>query len=108
MRWACSFICLLVGLSVGTVIAARPAIQAAPERTWHMIVIPAEADGSAIQNWLARRGVDARVAEVVLAAKLSEADVEAVAEREDVIVVRAPRPGEPVVRGWVPVARSGE
>ena len=43
---------------------------------------------------------------MVLAAELSEADVEAVAEREDVIQVRAPLPGELVEKDWVPVVKS--
>lgn len=69
-----------------------------------MIVIPAEVDPAVVQAALARRGVAGRVAEVVLAAELTEADVEAIAERDDVIAVRAPLPGEPFEREWLPVA----
>lgn len=89
---------------VGILLAGQAA--AAPARAWHMIVIPTEADVDQLQAWLARRGVDAHLAELVLAAELSEADVEALAERAEVIEVRAPQPGEPVERGWVPVVRG--
>lgn len=99
---------LLFGLLASLLLAGLPAAQAAPERAWHMVVIPAEADAPAMQAWLAQRGAASPVAEVVLAAELSEADVQAVAEREDVIQVRAPQPGEPVERQWVPVAGGGK
>lgn len=80
---------------------------AAPAGAWHMIVVPAEADVGALQAWLARRGVDAHVAELVLAAELTEADVAALVEqRAEVIEVRAPEPEEPVMREWAPVVRG--
>lgn len=99
---------LLAGAVLGLLLAGRPSAQAQPLRAWHMIVIPAEVDPAVVQAALARRGVAGRVAEIVLAAELSEADVEAIAEREDVLLVRAPWPGEPLVREWVPVAGGGE
>lgn len=102
-------VALLAGAVIGlALLAGRPSAQAQPLRAWHMIVIPAEVDPAVVQAALARRGVAGRVAEIVLAAELSEADVEAIAEREDVLLVRAPWPGEPLQHAWVPVAGGSE
>ncbi len=107
---------LVVGLAIGLVLnmffanTKMPAANATPARAWQMIVIPAAADQVAFQQWLAQRGVESRVSEIVLAAELNEADFEAVAEREDVIAVRDPLPGEALpaqLRGWLPLIAGG-
>jgi hypothetical protein len=97
-------IMVAAGVALGLLVAGWPIAQAQPARAWHMIVIPAEVDPAVVQAALARRGVTSHMAEIVLAAELSEADVEALAERAEVIAVRAPLPGEPVTRAWAPVA----
>jgi len=107
---------LVVGLAIGLFLNMSleknnlPIASATPARAWQMIVISATTDPAAFQQWLARRGVESRVTEIVFAAELSEADVEAVAEREDVIVVRDPSPGEALpaqLRGWLPLIAGG-
>jgi hypothetical protein len=107
---------LVAGLMIGLFLNMQfestnvPAASATPARVWQMIVIPATSDQVAFQQWLARRGAESRVAEIVLAAELNEADVEAVAEREDVIAVRDPQPGEVLpaqMRGWLPLIVGG-
>jgi len=106
----------VVGLAIGLFLNMSleknnlPIASATPARAWQMIVIPATSDVAAFQKWLARRGVASEVAEIVLAAELNEADFEAVAEREDVIVVRDPQPGEVLPaqdRGWLPLIAGG-
>ncbi len=102
---------LIIGLALNMFFkTTTPTASATPARAWQMIVIPATSDQVAFQQWLARRGVESRVTEIVFAAELSEADVEAVAEREDVIVVRDPQPGEVLPaqdRGWLPLIAGG-
>jgi len=108
---------LVVGLAIGLFLNMSleknnlPIASATPARAWQMIVISATTDPAAFQQWLARRGVESRVTEIVFAAELSEADVEAVAERDIVLEIRAPLPGEyipkpPSMWQWLPIVQA--
>ena len=50
----------------------------------------------ALREWLERRGIDYQVAWIGLAMPLDEAEMEALAEREDVLLIRTPIAGEPL------------
>lgn len=101
---------VMVGLLVGLLIGQAPAARS-QTTVWHMILVP-EANEAALRGWLARRNIAPQTIGVQLAAQLSEADVEALAERELALQIRAPLPGEFIsepstARQWMPVVQTG-
>src|SRR5262245_29871183 len=101
---------LLVGLLAGILISHCPAAQG-QETAWHMIVVAPQTDMSIIQDWMARRGIAPQTVGTLLAAQLSETDVEALSERDIVLEIRAPLPGEyipkpPSMWQWLPIVQS--
>jgi hypothetical protein len=86
----------------------------APERTLQVVYVRAgDAQPSeALRAWLERRRIDYQVAWVGVAMPLDEAEAEALAERDDVLLIRAPQPSEPLsereratvtARVWAPM-----
>jgi hypothetical protein len=66
----------------------------------------------ALRAWLERRGIDYQIVWLGLAMPLDEGEAEALAERDDVLLIRAPLPSEPLPeqekviqarRVWAPV-----
>lgn len=112
-RW-CRAGGLLGLLALALMIA--PARADAPERALQVVYVragDAQPDG-ALREWLERRRIAYQVAWLGLAMAIDEADMEALAERDDVLLIRAPLPSEPLperdaapvqgaVRVWVPV-----
>lgn len=100
---------LLVGLIAGLLISRAPVSQG-QQLDWHMILVTASNE-TALRDWLARRNIAPRAVGVQLAARLSEADVVALAERDLALLIRAPLPGEFIpeptaVRQWMPLVLS--
>ena len=101
---------LLAGLLAGLLIGHGPTAQG-QETAWHMIVVSPQMDMSIVQNWMTRRGIAAQTVGTLLAAQLSEADVEALGERDFVLEIRAPLPGEyipkpPSIWQWLPIVQA--
>lgn len=90
-----------------------PARAGAPERALHVVYVRAgEAQpDETLRAWLARREIAYQVAWIGLAMEINEAELEALAERDDVLLLRAPLLGEPLpaklegarTRVWMPV-----
>ena len=104
---------LLIGLVAGFLLALAPSARS-KTTDWHMIMIlVAENNESALRDWLARRDIAPRTIGVQLAAPLSEADVEALAERDLALLIRAPLPGESIpelstARQWMPLVQAAD
>lgn len=100
--------------ALAVVLAIMPARAGAPTTAPHIVYIRASAaqPDPAMRALLEQRGIDYKVAWVGLALDLDEAALEALAERDDVLLIRAPQPGDPLpasvgesaARLWVPVA----
>jgi len=93
VKWRNPVIWFLFGLIVGLLLGSQPFVHGQTSAT-HVIVVSPRANMKSVQDWMARRGIAARTVGTMLAAPLSEADVEALAERDDVLQVRAPLPSE--------------
>jgi hypothetical protein len=91
-----SLLVLLAGAFIFTPVQAD-----APERALQVVYVRAgDAQPSeALRAWLEGRGIDYHVAWVGLAMQLDEAEMEALAERDDVLLIRAPLPSEPLPEG---------
>lgn len=70
----------------------------APARAVHVLYMPAGDawPSAALRAWLERRGIAYEVAWLGLAVEISEAEAEALGERDDVLLLRTPFPSEPL------------
>jgi hypothetical protein len=104
--------CLLAALALMLII--MPARAGAPARALHVVYVHAgdAQPDPALRAWLEQRGIDYQVAWIGLAMEIDEAEMEALAEREDVLLLRAPFPSEPLPdvaaapvtpRAWFPL-----
>lgn len=100
-------------LLAALLLVSMPARAGAPATAPHIVYVRAAAQPDpAMRAWLEQRGIDYTVAWVGLALDLDEAALEALAERDDVLLIRAPQPGDPLpvsvdegaARLWVPMA----
>jgi hypothetical protein len=101
-------------ITLALVLLIMPARADAPARALHVVYVSAgdAQPSTALRAWLERRGIVYEVAWLGLAVKLDEAEAEALGERDDVLLLRAPFPSEPLPdldaapitpRVWLPV-----
>jgi hypothetical protein len=101
-------------ITLALVLLIMPARAGAPERALHVVYVSAgdAQPSTALRAWLERRGIVYEVAWLGLAMRLDEAEAEALGERDDVLLLRAPFPSEPLPdldaapitpRVWLPV-----
>jgi len=90
-----------------------PVRVGAPDRALHIVYVRAgdAQPDPVLRAWLERRGIAYQVAWIGLAMRLEEAEMEALAERDDVLLIRTPLLSEPLPEGeaaitarvWAPV-----
>ena len=92
--------CLVSGLLavLALVLLIMPARAGAPDRALQVVYVRAgdAQPNEALRAWLERRGVAYQVAWIGMAMEIDEAELEALAERDDVLLLRAPLPSEPL------------